>query len=75
MILLSSQQDRDLTFSQVELQNNDQSDKMSRKFLELKRDIEAFVNRFNLSARETAIDPMLKDIELYVSNTLRGSFL
>ena len=75
MILLSSQQDRDLTFSQVELQNNDQSDKMSREFLELKRDIEAFVNRFNLSARETAIDPMLKDIELYVSNTLRGSFL
>ncbi|TEB26961.1 hypothetical protein FA13DRAFT_1635159, partial [Coprinellus micaceus] len=29
----------------VELQNNDQSDKMSREFLELKRDIEAFVNR------------------------------
>jgi hypothetical protein len=39
---------------------------MSREFLELKRDIEAFVNRFNTSALETAINPLLKDIETYV---------
>lgn len=49
------------------MQNNDQSASMSREFLDLKRDIEAFVNRFNVSARETAINPMLKDIEACVS--------
>ncbi|KAF5323066.1 hypothetical protein D9611_009350 [Ephemerocybe angulata] len=45
-----------------ELDANDQSADMSRQFLDLKRDIEAFVNKFNLSATKTAIEPLLADI-------------
>lgn len=49
---------------------------MSREFLDLKRDIEAFVNRFNTASRETAINPMLQDIKKYeVSAMIYDTFL
>ncbi|KAJ2923912.1 hypothetical protein H1R20_g13183, partial [Candolleomyces eurysporus] len=46
-----------------ELEKDERSATMSRQFLDLKRDIEAFVFEFNSSALAPAVAPLLKDIE------------
>jgi hypothetical protein len=46
------------------VENNDKSEDLSREFLDLKRDVGAFADRFALSARNTAIPQLANDIEV-----------
>ena len=59
---LSSKSIKHLSWCQVELETNDESDKVSREFLELKRDVEVFIDALDRPARDAAAS-ILTDIQ------------